>query len=53
VANVRGQRYDRAREIFTDAIKRFPNNANLYFLWVMQRAQPGNTIKPSMLFEQP
>jgi tetratricopeptide (TPR) repeat protein len=32
VANVRGQRYDRAREIFTDAIKRFPNNANLYFL---------------------
>jgi Flp pilus assembly protein TadD len=32
VANVRGQRYERAREVFTLALERFPENANLYFL---------------------
>ena len=32
VANVRGQRYERAREVFTQALKRYPDNANLYFL---------------------
>jgi len=32
VANVRAQRYDKAREIFSHALERFPNNANLYFL---------------------
>lgn len=32
VANVRGQRYERAREVFTQALERFPDNPNLYFL---------------------
>ena len=32
VANVRGQRYERAREIFTRALERYPDNSNLYFL---------------------
>ncbi len=32
VANVRGQRYERAREIFTRALERYPENSNLYFL---------------------
>src|ERR1051325_9671655 len=32
VANVRGQHYDRAREVFTKALERYPNNPNLYFL---------------------
>src|ERR1043166_4960456 len=32
VANVRGQRYHQAREIFTRALAKFPDNANLYFL---------------------
>jgi Flp pilus assembly protein TadD len=32
VANVRGQRYQQAREIFTRALEKFPDNANLYFL---------------------
>ena len=32
VANVRGQRYERAREVFTQALQRYPDNPNLYFL---------------------
>ena len=32
VANIRGQRYERAREVFTKAVERYPDNPNLYFL---------------------
>ena len=32
VAYVRGQQYTRAREVFTTALQRHPENANLYFL---------------------
>ena len=32
VANVRAQRYERAREVFTTSLQRYPDNANLYFL---------------------
>jgi tetratricopeptide (TPR) repeat protein len=32
VANIRGRRYERAREVFTRAVERYPGDANLYFL---------------------